>query len=179
MDSFNKIYAAIKSNPFIVIAPVAIRDSKEDLEQGISCGTDEHGNGIKYDPAKMDVFGISVYKMAIAYSEGLSFSLYEKSDLPRLVTLIEKFLKITDASMRNINFRKAANEDIDLVYDFGKNIIELNRSIKRGDNVEIKKVLSVTGFISPSTNATQTKTSAPITAKARQRIIRVRPRKEE
>jgi len=176
--SFSESYNDVKNKAFIILGPVVMRDTEEDFEQGIAVGTDAYGHAQKYNPAKIDVFGMPIIKMAKAFEDGLTFSLYEKSDLPRLLELMEEFLKVTDSAMRSINFRKAADDDVELIYNFGKNVVSLNERIKRGENVEIKKVLSIGGFVTPNmgTPAQTTKIDAPISARARSRIKRFKPR---
>jgi len=176
--SFKESYHDVKNKAFIVLGPIVMRDTEEDFEQGIPTDTDRYGHAQKYNPAKIDVFGLPILGMAKAYEDGLTFSLYERSDLPRLLETMEEFLKVTDSAMRSINFRKAADDDVELIYNFGKNVVSLNERIKRGENVEIKKVLSIGGFVTPSMgDSTQTtKVDAPISARARGRIKRFKPR---
>jgi len=176
--TFKACYEEVRNKPFIITGPIVMRDTERDLDIGVACDTDSSGRAIKYDPSKIDVFGVSIVAMATAYDDGLSFSLYDRHDLPRLVSTMEEFLKVTESAMRSINFRKIAPEDIDLIFSFGKNVVSLNERIKRGENVEIKKVIAASGFVTPEMgvkNVTK-EIDTPISASARRRIKRFKPR---
>jgi len=144
-NDFNKIYKKVNNRFFIVNAPIALRDSEYDHEVGIV----SHG-GKKYDPNRRTNFGLNIIKMSEAFRDGLGFTLYDRSELKELIDIMHQYVIATDKSRRAINFRRFDTDIVSLVYDFGVNVIDLNKEHKIDTNKDIKRVMNKVGGVNPT-----------------------------
>lgn len=142
--NFMDISKKVKGRRFVVNAPIALRDDEFDHERGIPL----HGD-IKYDPSRRTHFGLTIIEMAYAFRNNMGFSLYDKLELKSLLNIMNEYVKITNASRRAINFRRYDTAVVEMVYDFGVNVIELNKRMVIDTNKDIKQLIIDTGGIDP------------------------------
>lgn len=143
----HKLREKIAKMVFIVTAPRMLKYDERDYEIGIP-GKIVNGRPAIANDEELDVFGMDIVSIAKAAKDGFRISLYNKSDFDILWDMLKEFLSARDDRINSINISNADDDKYELLDEFAKEIMKLNKAQFRQKGLVFDKVKKSLGIIS-------------------------------